>query len=308
MSHLKAIFLLGIASLILACPRATGFVRYGYSGVNGPDKWGSLSSDFSLCSQGKKQSPINIAKNITSNDPDLKPADRNYNKTRATIINNGLNIEVRSFTRYDIHKKNLFTANGLIWQLVYEKGPGIMAVDGKNYTLEKMVWHLPAEHTLDGESFPMELQLIHKSADNNITVVAILYQYGSNDAFLLQLQDELQQLQQDTCTGDEEARIPVGLVQTRTLVRHTRKYFRYVGSLTTPPCTEDVIWIILGKVRKMTEEQANLLRAPLSAEYKNNSRPTQPINGRTVRLYDEMHQVKNIDSNKSDKNSESKSS
>ncbi|XP_042426076.1 alpha carbonic anhydrase 1, chloroplastic-like [Zingiber officinale] len=150
--------------LVFSDDDSKGFVRYGYSGVNGPDKWGSLSSDFSLCSQGKKQSPINIAKNITSNDPDLKPADRNYNKTRATIINNGLNIE-----------------------LVYEKGPGIMAVDGKNYTLEKMVWHLPAEHTLDGESFPMELQLIHKSADNNITVVAILYQYGSNDAFLLQV-------------------------------------------------------------------------------------------------------------------------
>lgn len=276
MSHSKAIFLLGIASLFLACASASGFIRYGYSGANGPDKWGSLSSDFSLCSQGKKQSPINISKNITSYNPDLKSANRNYNKTRATIINNGLNIELR-----------------------YDKGAGNVTVDGKNYTMEQMVWHLPSEHTFDGESFPMELQLIHKSADNNITVVAILYQYGSNDAFLLQLKDELQELQQDTCTGDEEARIPVGFVQTRTLVRHTRKYFRYVGSLTTPPCTEDVIWIILGKVRKMTEEQANLLKAPLSAEYKNNSRPTQPINGRTVQLYDEMHRDKNSDSSKS---------
>ncbi|XP_042402903.1 alpha carbonic anhydrase 1, chloroplastic-like [Zingiber officinale] len=186
------------------------------------------------------------------------------------------------------------------FQLKYDQGAGNLTLDGKSYAMTQMIWHSPAEHTIDGQSFPVELQLIHQSSDNHIAVVAILYQYGSPDAFLLQIQDELEQLARDKCTDDQEARVAVGVVQTRALERRSRKFFRYVGSLTAPPCTEDVTWIILGKVREMTKEQAASLKAPLSAEYQSNARPIQSINGRTVQLYDELHNVKKAPSSKSD--------
>ncbi|KAG6495786.1 hypothetical protein ZIOFF_043614 [Zingiber officinale] len=305
MAHMN-ILLLVIFSLLLGSTNAHDFIKYGYNGGNGADKWGSLSSDFSLCSQGKQQSPININKNTTNYDLNLKQAPRNYVLTKATLINNGINI-----------------------MLKYDQGAGNLTLDGKSYAMTQMIWHSPAEHTIDGQSFPVELQLIHQSSDNHIAVVAILYQYGSPDAFLLQvskqeqmiiadcliqmqrasnhlggghgqIQDELEQLARDKCTDDQEARVAVGVVQTRALERRSRKFFRYVGSLTAPPCTEDVTWIILGKVREMTKEQAASLKAPLSAEYQSNARPIQSINGRTVQLYDELHNVKKAPSSKSD--------
>ncbi|XP_074566592.1 alpha carbonic anhydrase 1, chloroplastic-like [Curcuma longa] len=275
MSRMKAFFL-EISFLLLTSSYAHDSIKYGYQGGNGADKWGSLSSDFSLCSQGKQQSPINISKNTTIYDPNLKQAPRDYVLTNATLINNGIHILLK-----------------------YDQGAGNLVLDGKKYAMTQMVWHSPSEHTIDGQSFPVELQLIHESDDNHIAVVAILYQFGSHDAFLLQIQDKLEQLAKDKCTDNQEARIPVGVIQTRALERRSRKYFCYNGSLTTPPCTEGVTWIILGKVREMTKEQASSLAAPLSADYKNNARPVQPINGCTIQLYDELHNAKKTASNKS---------
>ncbi|CAL9766431.1 unnamed protein product [Musa acuminata subsp. burmannicoides] len=256
---------LGVASLLLvAYASAHDFVRFGYRGAIGPDKWGGLCPDYELCSKGKHQSPINIVKDDVVYDPTLEPLQRDYAATNATLVDNGFNIALR-----------------------YDSGVGHVIVGGKNYTLIQMHWHSPSEHTIDGERFPVELHLVHSSDDGNITVVAILYQFGHPDPFLFQIKNKVAELAKEVCAGDEEAHVPVGIVQTRAMKRHSRKYFRYVGSLSTPPCTENVIWNILGKVREMTAEQLAELKAPLHEEYYNNSRPTQPLNGRTVLLYDE---------------------
>ncbi|URD90909.1 bifunctional monodehydroascorbate reductase and carbonic [Musa troglodytarum] len=260
----KLFFCLGIASLLLVSAGAHDFIQFGYGGANGPDQWGSLSSEFQLCSRGQHQSPINIVKNATVYNQNLGPLNRDYVSTKASLVNNGFSIELR-----------------------YDESAGKAVVDGKNYSLTQMIWHSPSEHLIDGERFPVELQLIHKSDDGCIAVVAILYQYGHPDAFLLQIKDEMEKLAMEQCSADQESQIALGVVQTRALKRRTRKYFRYVGSLTTPPCTETVTWNILGKVREMTKEQANLLQAPLSQKYRYNARPVQPLNGRSVQLFDE---------------------
>ncbi|KAF3792732.1 Alpha carbonic anhydrase 1 [Nymphaea thermarum] len=83
----------------------------------------------------------------------------------------------------------------------------------------------------------------------------------------------------ETCSEDEDVEIPVGQVKTRSMSRGTRKYYRYVGSLTTPPCTENV--------RQLSKDQAKMIKSPLGMAYKNNSRPLQPLNGRKVQLYNE---------------------
>ncbi|XP_020107206.1 alpha carbonic anhydrase 1, chloroplastic-like [Ananas comosus] len=204
----NAIFALLASSFLVAFSSAHDFVRFGYNdGSTGPKNWGSLSPEFSLCTKGSNQSPINIVKDDAVYNAKLGSLLRDYVATNATLINNGFNVGVCS----------------------------------------------------------------------------------SNSIFFCgaQLKDKLAELAQVSCSEDEEAQVSVGGPRTKSFKRRSRKYFRYIGSLTTPPCTENVIWNVLGKVRELTKEQANLITAPLPAEYKNNSRPTQPLNGRTVEFFDE---------------------
>uniref|UniRef100_A0A1D1ZJB0 Carbonic anhydrase n=1 Tax=Anthurium amnicola TaxID=1678845 RepID=A0A1D1ZJB0_9ARAE len=257
-------YVVGIAFLLVVCVGAHPFVKFGYTGSIGPETWGSLSPDYSICSQGSRQSPINIVKNDAAANSSLKPLDRDYNPANATLLDNGFNVMLR-----------------------YSDDVGTMVIDGKNYTLKQMHWHSPSEHTLDGVRYPVELHLLHASDDGNISVVAILYDYGRADPFHYQLKEKVDELSKEVCAGDEDAHVTVGLVETKALRRHTRKYFRYVGSFTTPPCTENVIWNILGKVREMSKDQAEALRSILGVEYRNNSRPVQPLNGRQVQMYHE---------------------
>ncbi|WOL04056.1 hypothetical protein Cni_G12777 [Canna indica] len=264
MAAREAILALGMAFLLAASASAHDFVNFGYSGATGPDKWGSLSPEYKLCSNGKQQSPINIVKEAALLNRKLDRLDRDYVDTSATLVDYGFNIVVK-----------------------YSDDAGHVTVEGKNYSLIQMHWHSPSEHTINGERFAVELHLVHKSDDGSIAVVAILYQLGRPDPFLVQLKDKFDEMAKETCGADQEARVPIGEMELRAVKRHTRKYYRYVGSLTSPPCTENVIWNILGKVRQMSREQLVGMRAPLDEAYRNNSRPIQPLNGRTVQLYDE---------------------
>lgn len=262
-----AIFVVGVALLIAApLTEQHQIPQYGYSGPTGPQKWGSLSPYFSTCSAGRRQSPVNIVKKEVVYNPKLRVLTRAYSVANATLVNYGFAIGMQ-----------------------YGKGAGVLMVDGKNYTLKQMHWHSPSEHIIDGVRYPAELQVIHKADNGNISVVAILYQYGDPDPLLDQIKDKLDELAKETCGADEEAHIPIGEMRPKHLKRNTRKYFRYIGSFTSPPCSEKVIWNILGKVRDISKEQVEALKAPLGEVFKTNSRPTQPLNGRKIELYDEMH-------------------
>ncbi|XP_073002742.1 alpha carbonic anhydrase 1, chloroplastic-like [Typha latifolia] len=273
MAGQSTIFVLLMLSFLVPFARARAFVRFGYSGAIGPDKWGSLSPEFVLCSKGTHQSPINIAKNddVVYN-PKLEPLERDYVAvdSNATLVDNGFNIALQ-----------------------YDASVGALMVNGKNYTLKQMHWHSPSEHTINGERFAVELHLVHKSDDGNISVVAILYKYGHPDPLLYQIKDKVAELTKEVGSGDEEAHVAIGAMHISALRRRVHKYFRYVGSLTTPPCTENVIWNVVSKVREMSKKQAEALRAPLQQEYRRNSRPIQPLNGRTVELYDGSGSVGN---------------
>ncbi|KAF8396403.1 hypothetical protein HHK36_018022 [Tetracentron sinense] len=241
--------------------------QYSYDGEIGPSKWGSLDPHFAACLTGKMQSPINIVKQEVVFNPRLEPLTRDYHPANATLINEGSHVGLH-----------------------FEHDGGVLIIDGKNYTLKKMHWHSPSEHQIDGIQYPIELHLVHIANDGSISVVAILYQYGNSDPLVDQMKDHLDQLAKEVCESDEESLIPVGLMKPKHTKRKSRKYFRYIGSLTTPPCTEKVIWSILGKVRSMSKEQVALLKAPLDWGSKNNSRPEQPLNGRRIELYDELKQ------------------
>lgn len=239
--------------------------QFGYNGSTGPNRWGSLSPNFSTCSLGKLQSPVDIVKNQTVPNSNLKPLTRYYSPANATLVNHGVNIGI-----------------------TFQENIGVLVIDGKNYTFLQMHWHTPSEHRIEGVQFPVELHLVHKSEDGDFSVVAILYQYGNPDPLVTKIKEQLDELAKEECAGDEVAQIPLGLLDTKYLRRNTRKYYRYAGSLTTPPCTEKVTWNILGKVRSISKDQVAALKAPLNPTCKNNYRPCQPLNGRHVELYDEL--------------------
>ncbi|KAF9598731.1 hypothetical protein IFM89_031399 [Coptis chinensis] len=262
----NSILVIGVALLLTAALTEQTFVNFSYVGVKGPEKWGSLSPYYSTCSKGKSQSPINIVKKDVVYDSKLQPFLRNYTATNVTLINNGFNIGISCGSAV-----------------------GYANIDGMKYTLKQMHWHSPSEHTINGERFAAELHLVHIASDGSISVVAILFKIGNPDPLLNQMKESLNQLTKETCSGDQEAHVAVSRMKLKRLNKKTRKYFRYVGSLTIPPCYENVTWTVLGKVRDISDEQLKALKAPLDATFKNNSRPVQPLNGRRVQFYNELH-------------------
>ncbi|ONK77584.1 uncharacterized protein A4U43_C02F8150 [Asparagus officinalis] len=259
------VFALGLTSLLASFTAVAG-QDFGYgNGPNGPQKWGDLKHEWTTCGAGKQQSPIDIPKiEVDDKNDKLGSLTRDYVDSKATLINNGFNVELR-----------------------YEEGVGSVTADGRNYSLQQLNWHTPSEHTLNGERFPAELQMVHRTQDGLFAVVSILYQIGDEDTFLNQLMEGLKRLEKEKCDDNQEARISVGKVDNKALRRSTKKYFRYLGSLTTPPCTEFISWTIMGKIREMSQAQVDALKAPLAEAYRNNSRPIQPLNGRTVMLFAE---------------------
>ncbi|KAE8668430.1 hypothetical protein F3Y22_tig00112339pilonHSYRG00115 [Hibiscus syriacus] len=250
-------------SLLVGIASAIDFYRemeFSYSGIDGPNNWGKLDPTFTPCSSGRIQSPINIQRNMTVHNKQLKPLARRYKPANATLVNKGFSVGVR-----------------------FEEDAGQLWIDGKSYALKQVHWHLPSEHRIDGQQFAAELHMVHRAPDNSTAVVAVLYQEANAaDPFICRLMGGLNKL------GKENSEVPLGNMNINELSRRSRKYYRYVGSLTTPPCMEDVHWSILGKVMSISKEQIAAMDSPLNADCKRNARPCQPLNGREVDLYDEL--------------------
>ncbi|KAK3226860.1 hypothetical protein Dsin_006722 [Dipteronia sinensis] len=264
-----------VISLFLGLALATldeeiGSVEFSYSGSHGPSNWGQMEPAFSTCSSGKNQSPVNIKKNEIVFNNNLKPLYKRYTAAaNATLINRGHVIELQ-----------------------YGVDVGGMKINGKKFAFKQMHWHTPSEHLLDGQRYAAELHLVHQAEDRSAAVIAILYRYGKSpknvDPFLSKLGDGLEKLSKEKSAKNEVSQVSVGKLYTKPLTRNTRKFYRYIGSFTTPPCTENVVWTIFKKVRVISKEQVAALKAPLEAEYKENARPEQQLNSRQIELYDEL--------------------
>ncbi|OEL31774.1 Alpha carbonic anhydrase 7 [Dichanthelium oligosanthes] len=236
--------------------------EYGYAAgsADGPENWGKLSPAYKMCGQGKHQSPIDIVTKQAVPNPNLDSLTRTYAAANATLVNDGHDITLK-----------------------FDGKVGTITVSGKVYSFEKLHWHSPSDHTINGQRFPLELHLVHKSADGAVAVIGILYQLGAPDSFYYQLKSKLGEMAGDKCNfAEEESHVEAGLIHLRSLQKRTGSYFRYTGSLTAPPCTENVVWNVLGKVRQISKEQLRLLEAPLPGS---DARPTQPLNDRTVQFY-----------------------
>ncbi|KAL5546398.1 hypothetical protein UlMin_006085 [Ulmus minor] len=235
-----------------------GTPRFSYDEETGrgPSNWSNLDPHWFLCGNGTRQSPINFDK-VTIR-PNLGPLNRNYTPANATLVNEGFEIVVE-----------------------WNGDAGNITINGTVFRLKNSHWHTPSEHTIAGIRYPLELHLVHESSTGNIAVIGILYKYGQQpNRFLSALSEPIRAL------GNGTEKIKLGIVDPKEISFGTsRTYLRYDGSLTTPPCSENVTWTILPEVQSVSREQVQALSEAVDPGFEENARPIQPLNERTVFIY-----------------------
>lgn len=227
-------------------PPSSSAHNWSYQGETGPEHWSELS-EISEC-DGNFQSPVNIVK--YKQNKKLKPIQFNYKEE--TILHSVVN-------------------NGHTIQYNFEKGD-YLVFEGKTYELTQFHFHEPAEHTVDGVRYPLAIHLVHKNSENELLVIEILAKEGENSEPFDFLESFL------PLKKGEEKIVDEGFDMNLNLPKN-KGYFTYVGSLTTPPCTEEVRWIIFKEPILVSLEQVELLKYLMPIH---NYREEKPIHGRKI--------------------------
>ncbi len=222
--------------------------HWAYEGETGPQAWGKLKPDFNLCAIGKRQSPINIEDGNTLQGP-AEPIAFSYTPSNGTVVNNGHTIQV------DVQGDNTIT------------------VRGSTYRLLQFHFHTPSEEQINYKRFPMVAHLVHKNNEGELAVVAVLLQEGEANAMLDKVWTYM------PLDASDRVRMPQGLLDVNGLLPKDQRYYQFMGSLTTPPCSEGVLWMVLKQPLTISRAQYKLF----TQLYPNNARPVQPANGRAVR-------------------------
>ena len=215
-------------------------VHWGYEGEQGPAAWGDLSAEYVLCAEGKQQSPINIAGASTK---DLPRIAFHYQPTKLNIINNGHTIQVN-----------------------YEPGSS-MEFAGAVYSLRQFHFHAPSEHTIDGKHSALEMHLVHQKSDGALGVIGVMINSGQTNQQFAPIWYEL------PLEAGEERYLENTVIHADNLLPEERSYYRYDGSLTTPPCSEGVTWFVLQSPIEMSESQISAFEDI----FENNNRPVQRL-------------------------------
>lgn len=221
-----------------------------YEGENGPMKWSEVDPKFRACNLGKRQSPIDI-ETQTAEKGGLKPIQFNYDAGPAVVVNNGHTIQV-----------NLSNSSSARF-------------DGLEHKLAQFHFHAPSEEKLDGMAQPMVIHFVHRAGDTRIAVVAVFVKLGKENKTLKPVFDQMPKV--------EGASVTLEGFNPAMLLPADPTYYAYVGSLTTPPCTEEVKWHVMKQPIQISYKQL----AAFKALYKMNARPSQPLNGRRVQVYAE---------------------
>uniref|UniRef100_A0A565AM86 Alpha-carbonic anhydrase domain-containing protein n=1 Tax=Arabis nemorensis TaxID=586526 RepID=A0A565AM86_9BRAS len=233
--------------------------NYEKEGDKGPSKWGTLKPEWAMCGKGKMQSPIDLWDKRFLLDPNLGYLRSNYLPSNATLKNRGHDIMLKF--------------EGV------NAGRGI-TINDTEYQLQQLHWHSPSEHTINGKRFFLEEHMVHESKDGRITVVAFFYKLGRLDPFLFSLERQLKRI-----TDTHESEEYVGVIDPIRVDFESKHYYRYIGSLTSPPCSENVIWTISKEMKTVTLKQLDLLRVSVHDQSNTNARPLQRKNERPVAFY-----------------------
>jgi carbonic anhydrase len=223
--------------------KSEGEKHWSYTSGITPGKWGEVSP---TCKTGTHQSPIAISTEQVKRHLPLQPLEFSWSRSSGELVDTGHSYQV-----------NLPPGNS-------------MKYGGVVYELQQFHFHTPSEHTVDGKTAPMEAHFVHKSADGKLAVVALLLKSGASGAPFATVLTTLP-------TAGDKRSVEVDLP---AILPADHWHFAYSGSLTTPPCSEDVQWIVMRGRDVVSKEELDAFRA----KYSKNARPVQPAKGRTVEI------------------------
>ncbi|HVN34525.1 MAG TPA: carbonic anhydrase family protein [Casimicrobiaceae bacterium] len=219
---------------------------WAYAGPNGPTKWAKLDKSFAACA-GPLQSPIDIP-DAHARKGDLPPLLFNYKPSPLKIVDNGHMIQVN------------YASDSWV------------SIEGKRYELVELQFHKPSEFKISGKGQEMDVQLVHKDKEGKIAVVAVLLDQSKENALIKTILSNLPQ------TKDSESAPPNIQINAFGLLPQNKEYYTFKGSLTAPPCTENVSWYVLKTPASISADQV----ARFAKVYPMNARPLQPVNDRDI--------------------------
>lgn len=226
---------------------ATGGQHWSYAGAEGPEHWGDLSPAFRTCASGKAQSPVDLASASRGAHSELH---FNYRQTPLGIRNNGHTVQI-------------------------DYAPGSwLEIEGMRYDLLQLHVHAPSEHVVNGRTAPMELHLVHQNRHGQLAVVGVMIDAGPVNPLIAAMRAYT------PAEGDPVA-VPGVHVSAADVLPPRLDYFRYTGSLTTPPCSEGVAWHVLDQPITASPMDIQALAAAMPH---NNARPVQALNARRLTL------------------------
>ena len=233
-----------VAALLLSPTAFAATTHWEYSGEACPAKWASLTPEYGQCA-GSNQSPVNLTGMVEAK---LAPLQFHYQTGGKTLVNNGHTIQVN-----------------------YAPG-STLELDGMRFELKQFHFHAPSENLIEGKSYPLEGHLVHANDRGELAVVAVMFEPGRANA-ALSLAWQVLPAKAGESHGLKE---PVSAEQ---LLPAKRDYYRFSGSLTTPPCSEGVRWLVMKEPVQVSQAQIDAFKAVM---HHPNNRPVQPLNGRLV--------------------------
>lgn len=219
--------------------------HWGYAGEVSPERWAELNPDYRQCAIGTRQSPIDIREGIRV---DLEKIQFDYQPSAFSVLDNGHTIQV-----------NVAPGNAL-------------QVMGRRFELLQFHFHRPSEERINGRQYDMVAHLVHKDPEGRLAVVAVLLERGQDQALIQTIWNNLP-------LEKGEALPAPGQLDLSQLLPEDRSYYTYMGSLTTPPCSEGVLWMVMRKPVQVSPNQI----AIFSRLYPMNARPVQAASGRLIK-------------------------
>lgn len=219
--------------------------QWGYAGDGAPEHWGALKPEYRQCAVGTRQSPIDIRDGIRV---DLEKIRFEYRPSAFAVLDNGRTVQV-----------NVAPGNTL-------------QVMGRRFELQQFHFHRPSEERIDGRQFDMVAHLMHQDAEGRQAVVAVLLERGQDQPLIQTIWNNL------PLEKNEALQAP-GTLDLNQLLPEDRAYYTYMGSLTTPPCTEGVLWMVMRSPVQLSAAQL----AIFGKLYPMNARPIQASSGRLIK-------------------------
>ena len=234
-----------IATFSFPCFANEHTTHWGYDGQEKPENWGKLSPEYSTCENGKNQSPINIEHAFKTNHPELSLI---FNSSKQEMINNGHTIQINV------------------------SGENSLTLDDEVFTLQQFHFHTPSENEINGKHYPIEAHFVYKNQNGDLAVMALMFNEGKTNL-------ELEKAWHQMPTAVNKSLILDNAINIKALLPNVLDYYRFSGSLTTPPCTEGVRWIVLEHESYASKVQIEKFHSIMQHD---NNRPIQPLNGRII--------------------------